>query len=377
MNHKMEEKIYKIGNYEFETLREYRQAQEDLEKIKYITDELDIYDPEVAIRLYTMMRDKRIRFRSEIGKSFFWCISDIVADNTQNLIEEQIARKEAEKSRRMPFHFTWQQLIGIVCIVIALACFAYYAISEYQDYRAAKMQQDLRDKLGAESVVSPPDVTGTQTAEEGTQTEEMPTESEIQEPLVMLEEYTTLYQENPELVGWLRIPDTEIDYPVMQSSMEEPDYYLRHDFAKNDDSNGTLFIDARNDYINRDTNIIIYGHNMKSGMMFGSLKKYLDAEYMNAHKTIEFHTLYEKNIYEVIAVGLSKVQYQDEQTFRYYNFLNADSEESFHEYLNNIIQLSVFGEEIDVSYGDELLTLSTCNSYTEDGRMFVLAKKVQ
>ena len=67
----MDEKIYKIGDYEFETLREYRQAQEDLKKIKYITDELDIYDPEVAIRLYTMMRTKKIRFKSEIAISFY------------------------------------------------------------------------------------------------------------------------------------------------------------------------------------------------------------------------------------------------------------------------------------------------------------------
>lgn len=89
----------------------------------------------------------------------------------------------------------------------------------------------------------------------------------------MLEDYVSLYAENPELIGWLHIPDTDIDYPVMQSSQEEPDYYLKHDFDKNDDLNGTLFIDARNDYINRDTNIIIYGHNMKSGMMFGRIKE--------------------------------------------------------------------------------------------------------
>jgi len=105
----MDEKIYKIGDYEFETLREYRQAQEDLKKIKYITDELDIYDPEVAIRLYTMMRTKKIRFKSEIGKSFFWCISDIVADSSQNMIEEKIAKEEAEAEAKLPFHFTWQK----------------------------------------------------------------------------------------------------------------------------------------------------------------------------------------------------------------------------------------------------------------------------
>lgn len=99
----MDEKIYKIGDYEFETLREYRQAQEDLKKIKYITDELDIYDPEVAIRLYTMMRTKKIRFKSEIGKSFFWCISDIVADSSQNMIEEKLPRKKRKQKQSCHF----------------------------------------------------------------------------------------------------------------------------------------------------------------------------------------------------------------------------------------------------------------------------------
>ena len=178
------------------------------------------------------------------------------------------------------------------------------------------------------------------------------------------EKYAEVYAQNSDLVGWISIPSTRIDYPVMQSSQEEPDYYLKHDFDKNDDLNGTLFIDARNDYINRDTNIIIYGHNMKSGMMFGELKKYLDEDFYNAHKTIEFNTLYERGVYEVIEVGLSEVQYQDENVFRYYNFLNADSEEEYQEYLNNVAQLSVYGTEIDSTYGDQLLTLSTCNNYT-------------
>ena len=197
------------------------------------------------------------------------------------------------------------------------------------------------------------------------------------EELTAFEKYADVYAQNSDLVGWISIPGTRIDYPVMQSSQEEPDYYLKHDFDKNDDLNGTLFIDARNDYINRDTNIIIYGHNMKSGMMFGELKKYLDEDFYNAHKTIEFNTLYERGVYEVIEVGLSEVQYQDENVFRYYNFLNADSEEEYQEYLNNVAQLSVYGTEIDSTYGDQLLTLSTCNNYTQDGRMFILAKRVQ
>lgn len=372
----MEEKTYKIGNYEFETLREYRQAKQDLDKIKYITDELDIYDPEVAIRLYTMMREKKIRFKSEIGKSFFWCISDIVADNTQNMIQEKLAKEEAEAASRLPFHFSWQQIVGVVCILIATACLGYYVVSEYSDYRAAKKLEELRKNTGY-NIAENMDTESKEEPATEVETEGTEPETEESKPLVLLDEYAALYEQNPEMIGWLTIPGTEIDYPVMQTSLEDPDFYLQHDFTKADDSNGVPFIDARNDYIDRDTNIIIYGHNMRSGMMFGGLKKYLEEDYLNEHRTIEFNTIYEKSTYEVIAVGLSEVQYQDEYVFRYYNFLNADNEESFNEYLSNIAQLSVYGPDIDASYGDELLTLSTCNNYTEDGRMFVLAKKVE
>ncbi len=305
--------------------------------------------------MYTMMRTKKIRFKSEIGKSFFWCISDIVADSSQNMIEEKIAKEEAEAEAKLPFHFTWQKVVGIVCIIVATACIGYYAISEYADYKAANRLKDLQNKKQnnvVEHLVTGTEQMNPEITEDATETGET-----TEQPLIMLEDYVSLYAENPELIGWLHIPDTDIDYPVMQSSQEEPDYYLKHDFDKNDDLNGTLFIDARNDYINRDTNIIIYGHNMKSGMMFGELKKYLDEDFYNAHKTIEFNTLYERGVYEIIEVGLSEVQYQDENVFRYYNFLNADSEEEYQEYLNNVAQLSVYGTEIDSTYGDQLLTL--------------------
>ena len=266
-------------------------------------------------------------------------------------------------------------MVGIVCIIVATACIGYYAISEYADYKAANRLKDLQNKKQnnvVEHLVTGTEQMNPEITEDATETGET-----TEQPLIMLEDYVSLYAENPELIGWLHIPDTDIDYPVMQSSQEEPDYYLKHDFDKNDDLNGTLFIDARNDYINRDTNIIIYGHNMKSGMMFGELKKYLDEDFYNAHKTIEFNTLYERGVYEIIEVGLSEVQYQDENVVRYYNCLNADSEEEYQEYLNNVAQLSVYGTEIDSTYGDQLLTLSTCNNYTQDGRMFILAKRVQ
>lgn len=361
----MEDKIYKIGDYEFETLREYRQAQDDLKKIKYITDELDIYDPEVALQLYNMMRDKKIRFKSEIGKSFFWCISDIVAEQSQNMLVEKQAKEEAAAEERLPFHFQLRHIVGIVCIVIAISCGAYFAISEYTDYLAAKKLQELQAKVDASTLVNP----STEQEQTESDTESVPAEPQI------LDEYAALHAQNPEMVGWISIPDTDIDYPVMQSSAEESDFYLTHDFNKEEDSNGTPFLDARNQYQPRDTNLIIYGHNMKSGLMFGTLKKYLDEDYLEEHRTIKFDTLYEKGTYEIIAVCLAKVEYQDEEVFRYYNFLNATSEQSFQEYLENITKLSVYDTPIEAEYGDQLLTLSTCNSYTEDGRMFLVAKR--
>ena len=115
---------------------------------------------------------------------------------------------------------------------------------------------------------------------------------------------------------------------------------------------------------------------MKSGMMFGSLKSYLDQNFLNEHRTVQFDTIYEKGTYQIVAVCLSKVEYQDEDVFRYYNFLKAKDEAAFNDYLANIRGLEVFGNGIDLKYGDQLLTLSTCNNYIEDGRMFLVAKKI-
>ena len=178
-----------------------------------------------------------------------------------------------------------------------------------------------------------------------------------------------------DLAGWLSIEGTVINYPVMQTGKKNADFYLHHDFEKKESDHGTLFVDARNDYVNRDTNLIIYGHNMRDGTMFGGLKSFMDQEYFKNHQKLVFDTIYEKAEYRIVAVCLSKVNYQDDHTFRYYNFLNASNKEEFQAFLANIQQLTVFDQKIDISYGDELLTLSTCNSYVQDGRLFLIAKK--
>ncbi len=370
----MDEKIYKLGNYEFKTLREYRQGQEDLEKIKYITEQLDIYDPEVALRLYNLMRSKKIRFKGEIGKSFFWCISDIVADSSMNMIEKEKG-VDKEEAIRPILETNWQKIVGIACIVIAVICMGYYGFMELQDYYSTKRMERLQSNENRTTNMGY--YLSTENLPEETLGEaETETETEITPPPI-LEEYAELHEKNPEMVGWLKIEGMDIDYPVMQSSEDEYDFYLRHSFDKQEDRNGTLFVDARNNILKRDTNLIIYGHNMKSGMMFGTLKNYLNETFRNQHQTIQFNTIYEKATYKVIGVCLGKVENQDETVFRYYNFLNAANEAEFEDYMEHIRQMEVYGASIDAAYGDELLTLSTCNYYIEDGRMFIIAKKVK
>ena len=192
--------------------------------------------------------------------------------------------------------------------------------------------------------------------------------------LSVLPEYAELLQQNPEMVGWLSIDDTEINYPVVQ---KDNTYYLTHGFDQATNSNGSIFMDERCSILKPTINTIIYGHNMKSGMMFGGLKNYLQEGYLDAHKYINFNTIYEKRTYEIVAVGLSKVQYQDEDAYSYYDFITSTSSQDLEDFIQNVDSLAVYGNADGLTLQDKLLTLSTCNSYTEDGRLFVVAKQVQ
>ena len=123
--------------------------------------------------------------------------------------------------------------------------------------------------------------------------------------------------------------------------------------------------------------MILYGHNMKSGMMFGGLKEYLDKSYWLKHKTVTFDTIYEKAQYEIIAVCLSNAAEKKAGEFKYYDFIDAGNKKAFKRFIKNMKALNIMDEPVKVSYGDKLLTLSTCNNYMKDGRLFLVAKKCE
>lgn len=216
---------------------------------------------------------------------------------------------------------------------------------------------------------------------------DMPTGEESSKVPEILPKYKELYALNPDLIGWLSVDGTVIDYPVMQT-MEDEGYYLQLDFYGEPNQNGCLILDTDSaagtgtkacDYANGTapaTNLIIHGHTMKSGEMFGNLQLYADAEYGAGHRIIRFDSLYEEREYELIAVFYSQVYYESDNVFKYYKFFQADTQEEFDDWYENIKELSLYDTGVTAQLGDEFITLSSCAYHVEDGRFVVVGKRI-
>lgn len=192
------------------------------------------------------------------------------------------------------------------------------------------------------------------------------------ERMVQLEK---LQKENRDIMGWLEIKDTNINYPVLQG--QDNVFYLSHNYKKEKYINGSLFLDKDFDLTNGSTNYLIYGHRNKKGLMFEDLMKYAKQDFYENHKKIQFTTNKEDSTYEILAVFYSRVYYKSEKNvFRYYYFINAESGEEYNDYISNCKKASIYETEVSAKYGEQLLTLSTCEYSQEDGRFVVVAKKI-
>ena len=154
------------------------------------------------------------------------------------------------------------------------------------------------------------------------------------------------------------------------------DYYLRKDFYKKKSTAGTLYIEKHQTMEPKDINIIIHGHNMHDGTMFADLKKFKKKDFYEEHKKLVYYTLEERQEYEIIAVFLSKIYNVGDKVFKYYKFYGEQDENSYKDYIKNIKKLSLYDIETTATYPEELITLSTCDYYAEDGRLVVVAKRV-
>lgn len=184
-----------------------------------------------------------------------------------------------------------------------------------------------------------------------------------------------LYLENADMIGWIQIEGTSIDYPVMQTPAD-PNYYLKHDFEKRYTDYGCPFMQADCDALRPSDNLIIYGHNMKDGSMFADLAKYRSKDFWQAHKTVRFDTALGGSAYEIFAVIHTTVQADAADAFAFYLFVDAAAPEEFADYASACKARALYDTGIFADYGDKLLTLSTCDNITDNGRLLVIAKRI-
>ena len=183
-----------------------------------------------------------------------------------------------------------------------------------------------------------------------------------------------LKEVNDDIVGWLEIPNTKINYPVLQSTDNE--YYMNHNYKKEKSRNGSIFLTKDYNWEIPSSNLLIYGHNLNNGTMFQDLLKYANESYYKEHPKIRFTTIEDDSEYEIIAVFKSRVYYQSEKNvFRYYFFVNAETEEEFNQFIKNAKKESLYNIDATAQYGDQLITLSTCSYHVKDGRFAVIGRK--
>lgn len=210
---------------------------------------------------------------------------------------------------------------------------------------------------------------------EGTEKETVPTGMEVPtEPLPQILSYfQELVAENPDMVGWIRIDGTKLDYPLMYTPGDN-EKYLHKNFEGNFSVGGLPFLDEKCSLDPQSDNLIIYGHNMQNGSMFRSLMGYDQVNYLWEHPTIHFSTLYEETEYEVMAAFYDRVYLTTENCFKFYQFIDAEDEEDFMEAVEFFKSHSLYDTGVTAEYGDKLITLVTCAYHTENGRFVVVAR---
>lgn len=249
-------------------------------------------------------------------------------------------------------------LTAAVCL-LGTATFCVYHI--YDHYAQVEEQTEVFAEI-AEMVENAP-------TEEETET---PDDTPVSEGEDILAKYNELYLQNEDMAGWISIAGTTINYPVMQSK-NKPDFYLKHNFEKSYSDLGVPYIQENCDILTSD-NLVIYGHHIKGGKMFGVLENYKSKSFYEEHKTIQFDTLREQAEYEIVAV-FKTVAYSPEG-FRYYDFVSAENEDEFNAYIETCKGLALYDTGVNAEYGDRLITLSTCKYSVQNGRLVVVAKKI-
>ncbi|MCM1190240.1 MAG: class B sortase [bacterium] len=281
-----------------------------------------------------------------------------------------------------------RKILSVILAVIAAVCLiaaVTITVRRLTDYmhlqntvEALRPSDDAAKQEEASSEPDPLPSRETVSGNEAEPSESAEEPADIQEPLPdpVVNPYRESFLANSDMAAWLQIPGTVIDYPVMWTPDNE-EYYLRRGFDGLRDSNGCLILDTDSCVDPLTTNLIIHGHNMKAGTMFGTLTDYESEEFFEGHRSMILYTEECQRNYEVIAVFRSQVYKKSQQVFKFYKFFQADTQEEFDDFYNNIKDLALYDTGVTAEFGDRFLTLSTCSTHVEQGRFVVVAKEVE
>jgi sortase B len=277
-------------------------------------------------------------------------------------------KRTRRRTRRSPIWW----VAWVVCSAVWICCGMWFLrfFSEEKEienlYNNIASIHDSKKFGSSDSEVILPDIGTTNNSESSVTVGNTVTEK------VFLKECEELYNLNPDLVGWISIPGTNINYPVVQSSPENRDFYLSHDFYKRDSRYGCIYASADCDVFAPSDNVVLYGHRMRDGSMFADLGSYVDYEYWVKHQRLVFDTIYEHRTYQIVAVFKTHAS----TGFKYNTFVDADSEKEFEEFIREIYSRRFYDTGYGVEFGDNILCLSTCEYTLGDGRLVVVAKLV-
>lgn len=200
------------------------------------------------------------------------------------------------------------------------------------------------------------------------------TQPDSEEEVGILSEYAPIYEKNPDLVGWIEIDGTAIDYPVLQRK-SEPNYYLKRNFEGASSDHGAIYVSESCDVSAPSDNIVIYGHNMKDGSMFAGLHSYKDKTFYESHPFVQFDTLNKRQTYQIVSVFL--ISSTQDNPFKYHLFVDAADEQAFQDFIAGCRKNQLYSTGVEAQYGDKLITLSTCEYSNLNGRLVVVAKLVE
>lgn len=184
------------------------------------------------------------------------------------------------------------------------------------------------------------------------------TESDNIDNKLLQVEFTNLLTQNSDIVGWINVPNTNIDYPFVKTNNN--DYYLHHSIDKSWNDAGWIFLDYRNNINELDTNTIIYGHGRLDGTMFGSLKETMNNEWLNNkdNHVVKISSLSYNYLFEVFSIYKIK-------TTNDYLYNNFQTSTEYNSFLEKITNRSLYNFNVNVTTKDKIITLSTCYNNTE------------